>query len=80
MSQKKRHPKLTRTSKTKVAYAKVKVVVEASEEAETVGGGSKGGEGGGEGGGGGEGATQVLLIVTHELAGPVSASSHSNLA
>ena len=36
------------------------------------GGGGGGGGGGGEGGegGGGEGATQVLLIVSHELAGP----------
>ena len=33
---------------------------------------------GGEGGG--DGATQVLLIVSHELAGPVTASSHDNLA
>ena len=32
-------------------------------------GGGEGGEGGGEGGGG-EGATQLLLIVLHELAGP----------
>ena len=36
---------------------------------------------GGEGGeGGGGGATQVLLIVLHELAGPLMASSHENLA
>ena len=35
------------------------------------------GGGGGEGGeGGGEGATQEILIVSHELAGPVMASSH----
>ena len=40
------------------------------------GGGGLGGDGGGLGGdggglgGGGEGATQVLLIVSHELAGP----------
>ena len=36
------------------------------------GGGGLGGLGGGLGGlgGGGEGATQVLLIVSHELAGP----------
>ena len=38
------------------------------------GGGKGGGEGGGGGGGGGEGggegAFQVLLIVSHELAGP----------
>ena len=38
-------------------------------------------EGGGEGGeGGGEGATQVLLIVPHELAGPVMALVHANFA
>ena len=38
-------------------------------------------EGGGEGGeGGGEGATQEILIASHELAGPVMASSHENLA
>ena len=42
------------------------------------GGGGEGGEGGGEGGGGG--ATQVLLIVLHELAGPVTASVHLNFA
>ena len=42
------------------------------------GGGGEGGEGGGEGGGGG--ATQVLLIVLHELAGPVTASVHANFA
>ena len=38
-----------------------------------VGGGAGGGVGDGGGGvgdGGGEGATQVLLIVSHELAGP----------
>jgi hypothetical protein len=36
------------------------------------GGGGDGGKGGGRGGGegGGEGAIQVLLIVSHELAGP----------
>ena len=35
------------------------------------GGGGEGGEGGGEGGeGGGEGAIHVLLMVSHELAGP----------
>ena len=30
--------------------------------------------------GGGEGATQVLLIVPHELAGPVTALVHANFA
>ena len=51
-----------------------------SEEEEERGGG-EGGEGGGEGGeGGGEGATQVLLIVPHELAGPVMALVHANFA
>jgi hypothetical protein len=38
------------------------------------------GEGGVGGGKGGKGATQSLLIVSHELAGPVMASSHENLA
>ena len=33
-------------------------------------GGDGEGLGGGDGGGGGDGATQVLLIVSHELAGP----------
>ena len=33
-------------------------------------GGEGGGDGGGGEGGGGEGAIQVLLIVSHELAGP----------
>ena len=40
-------------------------------------GGVREGEGGGEGG---EGATQEILIVSHELAGPVMASSHENFA
>ena len=42
------------------------------------GGGGEGGDGGGDGGGGG--ATQVFLIVSHELAGPVTASVHVNFA
>ena len=41
------------------------------------GGGGEGREGGE---GGGEGATQVLLIVPHELAGPVMALVHANFA
>ena len=41
-------------------------------------GGGDGGDGGGDGGGGG--ATQVFLIVLHDLAGPVTASSHVNFA
>ena len=45
------------------------------------GGGDGGGEGGGGGGdggrgGGGKGAIHVLLMVSHELAGPLSVSSH----
>ena len=45
------------------------------------GGGFGGGLGGGDGGGlgGGDGASQVLLIVSHELAGPVTALVHVNL-
>ena len=39
-----------------------------------------GGLGNGGLGGGGLGATHVLLIVSHELAGPVVASVHSYLA
>ena len=43
--------------------------------------GVRGGGGGGEGGGeGGEGAIQVLLIVSHEFAGPVTALVHENFA
>ena len=43
--------------------------------------GVTGGGGGGLGGeGGGDGATQSLLIVSHELAGPVMGSVHVNLA
>ena len=38
--------------------------------------GGDGGVGGGLGGGG-DGATQVLLIVSHELAGPVTVPLHS---
>ena len=51
-----------------------------------LGGGDGGGLGGGDGGelGGGDGedggATQVLLIVSHELAGPVTALVHVNLS
>ena len=44
------------------------------------GGGDGGGLGGGGLGDGGLGATHVLLIVSHELAGPVVASVHSYLA
>jgi hypothetical protein len=43
--------------------------------------GVRGGGGGGEGGGeGGEGAIQVLLIVSHEFGGPVTALVHANFA
>jgi len=42
--------------------------------------GGGGGLGGGGLGDGGLGATHVLLIVSHELAGPVVASVHSYLA
>ena len=41
--------------------------------------GGGGGAGGGGGDGGGGGATQLILIV-HELAGPVSALVHLNFA
>ena len=43
-------------------------------------GGGDGGDGGGGEDGGGDGATQVLLIVSHELAGPVTALVHVNLS
>ena len=66
--------------KTVEATAETFVSAEADDGGEGGGGGGEG-EGGGEGGeGGGEGATQSLLIVSHELAGPVMASSHENLA
>ena len=40
-----------------------------------------GGDGEGFGGGdGGEGATQEILIASHELAGPVTALVHANFA
>jgi len=38
------------------------------------------GDGGGDGGDGGGGDTQVLLIVLHELVGPVSAFVHEYFA
>ena len=53
--------------------------MEASQSGVGLGGGDGGGLGGGDGGGlgggdggdgGGNGATQVLLIVSHELTGP----------
>ena len=76
--------------KTVEATAETFVSAEADDGGEGGGGGGEGeggggeGEGGGEGGEGGgeggEGAIQELLIASHELAGPVMASSHENLA
>ena len=73
--------------KTAEAAAETFVSAEADDGGEGGGGGGEGegcggeGGGGGEGGeGGGEGATQEILIVLHELAGPVTASVHANFA
>ena len=48
-------------------------------DGEGFGGGGLGGGGLG-GGDGGEGATQEILIASHELAGPVTALVHANFA
>ena len=69
--------------KTVEATAETFVSAEADDGGEGGGGGGEGdggGEGGEGGGEGGEGAIQELLIASHELAGPVMASSHENLA
>ena len=69
--------------KTAEAAAETFVSAEADDGGEGGGGGGEGegcggeGGGGGEGGeGGGEGATQEILIVLHELAGPVTTLVH----